>query len=322
MQRRYPVTRLRRNRHDAATRRLVAEARLSPHDLIWPIFVTQADTASPVDGFADVVRHPLGDLPKVARRAVDLGIPVLAVFPDTPADKRDDRASEAVRPDNLMNRAISQIKQAEPDILVMADVALDCYTSHGHDGLWIDGDVHNDQTIEVLVQQALIQAKAGADILGPSDMMDGRVGAIRTALEGEGLTSTRIMSYAAKYASALYGPFRAAVGSASTLIGDKKSYQLDPANSDEAVHSAAMDLQEGADMVMVKPGLPYLDIVYRLKHELRVPTFAYHVSGEYAMMKAYGDPRLLMESLLAFKRAGADGILTYGAAEAAQDLNA
>ncbi len=320
MTRRYPVTRLRRNRSDDATRRLVAENNVSPDDLIWPIFVTEGDEQTAIEGFHGVVRYPLKDLPSVAKQARQAGIPVLALFPDINLALRDDTASQATRPDNLICRAIACVKDREPDVLVMADVALDCYTNHGHDGLLRDGYVINDETIEVLVRQALVQAQAGADILGPSDMMDGRVGAIRQALDDQGLINTRIMAYSAKYASALYGPFRQAVGSSAHLVGDKKTYQLDPANSNEAVRAAAMDLDQGADMVMIKPGLLYLDILYRIKQELRVPTFAYHVSGEYAMLKAYGDDRLLLESLLAFKRAGADGILTYGALEAARQL--
>ena len=323
----YPAVRLRRNRRAPWSRRLVAETTLSAADLVWPMFV--------IEGTGE--REAIASMPGVERRSVDLivaaareaealGIPAIALFPNTDVAKRTDDAREAFNPENLVCRATRAVKDAGVDVGVILDVALDPYTSHGHDGLLIDGVIANDATIEALVRQSLVQAAAGADVLAPSDMMDGRIGAIRGALEAEGRHDTQIMSYAAKYASAFYGPFRDAVGSGGLLKGDKRTYQMDAANTDEALREVALDLAEGADMVMVKPGLPYLDIVWRLKETFGLPTFAYQVSGEYAMIEGAirngwvdGD-RIVPESLLAFKRAGADGILTYFAPRVAQAL--
>ena len=308
---------------------MFAENRLSPSDFIWPLFVTEGDgVEEPIGALPGVSRWSVDGIVARAREARDAGIPCLALFPNTQADRRSDDGAEALNPDNLMCRAIRAIKDAVPDIGVLTDVALDPYTAHGQDGLLDDGGyVLNDATVDVLIGQSLNQAAAGADIIAPSDMMDGRVGAIRAALEGEGHVNVQIMSYAAKYASAFYGPFRDAVGSRGLLKGDKKTYQMDPANGDEALREVAMDIAEGADSVMVKPGLPYLDIVARVKAEFGVPVFAYQVSGEYAMIEAAaaagaGDRNaLVLETLLAFKRAGASGILTYHAPLAARLLN-
>ena len=327
----FPATRLRRTRASSWSRALHRETVLTPAHLIWPLFVT--------DGTG--VEEPIGSLPGVSRWSVDLvaarakeavalGIPCIALFPNTPAERRDERGQEALNPDNLMCRAIRSIKDAcGDDIGVLTDVALDPYTSHGQDGL-VDGSgyVVNDGTVEVLVGQSLNQAAAGADIIAPSDMMDGRIAAIRAALEGAGHVNVQIMSYAAKYASAFYGPFRDAVGSSGLLKGDKKTYQMDPANGEEALREVAIDIAEGADSVMVKPGLPYLDIVRRVKDRFEVPVFAYQVSGEYAMIEAAvavgaGDrDALVLETLLAFRRAGCSGVLTYHAAHAARLLGA
>ncbi|GGG25835.1 delta-aminolevulinic acid dehydratase [Caldovatus sediminis] len=324
---RFPATRLRRNRRDAWTRRLVAETALSVDDLIWPVFVMEGTgRTSDVASMPGVVRVTLDRLEGHVGRAVALGIPAVALFPMTPPERKDAEGTEALNPDNLMCRSARLLKKAFPDLGLVGDVALDPYTDHGHDGVIRDGYVANDETLEVLTRQAVIQAEAGIDVIAPSDMMDGRVGAIRAALDARGLIHTRIMSYAAKYASAFYGPFRDAVGSARALRGDKKTYQMDPANTDEALREVAMDLAEGADMVMVKPGMPYLDIVRRVKEAFGVPTFAYQVSGEYAMIMAAVQngwlerERAVMESLLAFKRAGANGVLTYFAVEAAERL--
>ena len=326
----FPATRLRRTRANAWSRALHRETVLTPADLIWPLFVTEGTG----------VEEPIGSLPGVSRWSVDgivarakeaaaLGIPCLALFPNTQADRRSEDGREALNPDNLMCRAIRAIKDACGDSIgVLTDVALDPYTSHGQDGL-IDaaGYVLNDATVEVLIGQSLNQAAAGADVIAPSDMMDGRIGAIRDALEGAGHVNVQIMSYAAKYASAFYGPFRDAVGSSGLLKGDKKTYQMDPANAEEALREVELDLAEGADSVMVKPGLPYLDIVRRVKEAFEVPVFAYQVSGEYAMIEAAvavgaGDrDALVLETLLAFKRAGCSGVLTYHAAHAARLLN-
>jgi porphobilinogen synthase len=326
---RFPNTRLRRNRRDAWTRRLVSENALSTDDLIWPIFLMEGvDRESAVDSMPGVVRVTVDRVAKHVEPAVQLGIPAVALFPMTPRDKRDEEGTEALNPENLVCRASRALKRAFPELGLMGDVALDTYTSHGHDGVIRDDYVANDASVEVLVRQALLQAEAGVDVVAPSDMMDGRVAAIRTGLDGAGMVHTRIMSYAAKYASGFYVPFREAVGSGGVLRGDKKTYQMDPANSDEALREVAMDLAEGADMVMVKPGLPYLDIVRRVKDRFGVPTFAYQVSGEYAMIAAAANngwldrERALMESLLAFKRAGANGVLTYFAVEAARLLRA
>jgi porphobilinogen synthase len=323
---RFPNTRLRRNRRDAWTRRLVSENALSTDDLIWPVFVMEGvGRESAVESMPGVVRVSVDRLAKHVEPAVRLGVPAVALFPMTPRDKKDEDGAEAANPDNLICQAARALKREFPDTGLLGDVALDLYTTHGHDGVLRDGEVANDESVAVLVRQALVQAEAGIDVVAPSDMMDGRVGAIRSALDGAGLEGTRVMSYAAKYASAFYGPYRDAVQSAR-LNGDKRTYQMDPANSDEALREVAMDLAEGADMVMVKPGLPYLDIVRRVKDRFGVPTFAYQVSGEYAMIAAAANngwldrERAMMESLLAFKRAGANGVLTYFAVEAARLL--
>ena len=324
---RFPVTRMRRNRRDAWTRRLVAENRLAVDDLIWPVFVCEgSNRADPVGSMPDVVRVSIDRLARHVEAGVRDGIPALALFPATPADKKDSEGSEAINPENLMCRAASLLKREFPELGLVGDVALDPYTDHGHDGVIRDGYVANDETLEILQRQAVVQARAGIDVIAPSDMMDGRVGAIRTALDEAGLIHTRIMSYAAKYASAFYGPFRDAVGSGGALKGDKKTYQMDPANSDEALREVELDLLEGADMVMVKPGMPYLDILRRVKERFGAPTFVYQVSGEYAMIMAavkngwLERERGMMEVLLGFKRAGADGILTYFAPAAARLL--
>ncbi|MDP6573458.1 MAG: porphobilinogen synthase [Rhodospirillales bacterium] len=323
----FPQTRMRRNRRDAWTRRMVAEHTLVADDFIWPLFVVDgADESQPVPSMPGVDRLSVDLVADAVGEAKELGIPAVAVFPFTDESLKTPDAREALNPDNLVCKAVRAVKAAHPDIGVMCDVALDPYNSDGHDGL-VRGDyVVNDETLEVLCKQAVVQAEAGCDVAAPSDMMDGRVAAIRRALDGAGFEDVRIMAYSAKYASAFYGPFRDAVGSAGALKGDKKTYQMDPANSDEALREVALDIDEGADMVMVKPGLPYLDIVHRVKESFGVPTFVYNVSGEYAMLKAAAAQgwldydRVLMESLMAFKRAGADGILTYAAVEAAKLL--
>ncbi|WP_297823683.1 porphobilinogen synthase [uncultured Paraglaciecola sp.] len=322
----FPNTRMRRLRKQDFTRRLVAENTLTVSDLICPMFVLEGvNQKESVSSMPSVERLSIDLLVKEAHELVELGIPAIALFPVTPMQAKTLCASEAYNPDGLAQRAVRAIKQAIPNIAVITDVALDPFTSHGQDGL-IDeqGYVLNDETIEVLVKQAISHAQAGADIVAPSDMMDGRVGALRQALESHGFINTCIMAYSAKYASSYYGPFRDAVGSAGNIKGsNKKSYQMDPANSDEAMREIALDLKEGADMVMVKPGMPYLDIVRRCKDEFKVPTFAYQVSGEYAMHKAafangwLNEDEVIVESLIAFKRAGADGILTYFAKQAA-----
>ena len=323
----FPSTRMRRLRAAPWRRRLVAETRLGPDDLIWPLFLIEGEHGRiPVESMPGVDRLTIDLAVRAAEEAASLGIPTVALFPYTDDSLRDEDGREAVNPGNLVCRAVRAIKAAVPEIGVLCDVALDPYTSHGHDGLLRDGRIFNDETVERLVAQALNQARAGADIVAPSDMMDGRVGAIRNALEANGFTDTLIMSYAAKYASGFYGPFRAAIGSAKALKGDKKTYQMDPANTDEALREVALDLAEGADMVMVKPGLPYLDIVQRVHETFRVPTFAYQVSGEYAMIAAAAAQgwlerdRVILETLTAFKRAGAAGVLTYFALDAAKLL--
>ncbi len=327
----FPAVRMRRNRVDAFTRRLVAENRLSVDDLIWPIFVVEGEGQEiPVASMPGVKRVSLDRLAHHVAPAVALGVPAVALFPATPREVKDAEGTEAKNPQNLMCRAARLLKHEYPELGLVGDVALDPYTDHGHDGVLRDGPggyyVANDETLEVLTAQAVIQAEAGIDVIAPSDMMDGRVAAIRAALDARGLIHTRIMSYAAKYASAFYGPFRDAVGSGGALKGDKKTYQMDPANSDEAMREVALDIAEGADMVMVKPGMPYLDIVRRVKERFAVPTFAYQVSGEYAMIMAavqngwLHHEKAMLESLLGFKRAGADGVLTYFAVEAAQVL--
>jgi porphobilinogen synthase len=323
----YPATRLRRSRSSAWSRALHAETILTPADLIWPLFITEGDVEEPIATLPGVSRWPVKMIVDRAKQAKSLGIPCIALFPNTPRELRTEDGREALNPDNLMCQATRAIKDAVPDIGVLTDVALDPYTAHGHDGL-IDpsGYVLNDATVEVLVGQALNQARAGADVIAPSDMMDGRIGAIRNALESEKFVNVQIMSYAAKYASAFYGPFRDAVGAAGLLQGDKKTYQMDPANAEEALREVALDIAEGADSVMVKPGLPYLDIIRRVKDTFQVPVFAYQVSGEYAMIEAAvaagaGDrDKLVLETLMSFKRAGCSGVLTYHALHAAKLL--
>jgi porphobilinogen synthase len=323
----YPQIRMRRLRRHDWTRRLVAENMLAPADFIWPVFVIEgAGKREAVASMPGVDRLSVDLVVEAAREAAGLGIPVIALFPQTPAALKTEDGREAINPDNLVCRAVRAIKAAVPQIGVLCDVALDPYTSHGHDGVLRGDDVHNDSTVEILVQQALVQVAAGCDIIAPSDMMDGRIGAIRAALEKNGDHNVLLMAYAAKYASAFYGPFRDAVGSAKALVGDKRTYQMDPANSDEALREVALDLAEGADMVMVKPGMPYLDIVRQVKDRFGVPTFAYQVSGEYAMLSAAFEKgwldrdRAVIEALTGFKRAGASGILTYFAIEAARLL--
>jgi porphobilinogen synthase len=324
----FPALRLRRTRAAAWSRALFAETVLAPADLIWPLFIAEGRNAEePIASLPGVSRWSVDRIGAKAREARDLGIPCIALFPNTPRELRTDDAREALNSDNLICRAVRAAKEAAPEVGVLTDVALDPYTAHGHDGL-IDatGYVLNDATSQILVEQALVQASAGADIVAPSDMMDGRVGAIRQALERAGHVNVQIMAYAAKYASAFYGPFRDAVGSRGLLKGDKKGYQMDPANGEEALREVALDLAEGADSVMVKPGLPYLDIVRRVKERFEVPVFAYQVSGEYAMIEAAAaagagerEP-LVLETLMAFKRAGCSGVLTYHAPLAARLL--
>jgi porphobilinogen synthase len=323
----FPVTRLRRTRATPAIRSLVAQNTLTPGDLIWPVFVRDGEAQEePVPSMPGVMRRSVDRVVEAAREAQSLGIPAICLFPYTSAQNRTPDCAEAWNPDNLSNRATRAIKDAVPDIAIMTDVALDPYSDTGHDGFVAGGEILNDETIEALVKQALSQAAAGVDIIGPSDMMDGRIGALRAALEAEGHKNTLLLSYAAKYASAFYGPFRDAVGASGALKGDKKTYQMDPANSDEALRCVARDLTEGADMVMVKPGMPYLDICRRVKDEFGAPTYAYQVSGEYAMIQAAAgngwidQDRAMVESLMAFKRAGCDGILTYFAPAVARML--
>ena len=327
----FPAIRMRRNRRDAWTRRLVAENTLSVDDLIWPIFVIEGSNEErAVASMPGQTRVTVDRVAKHVEQAAKLGIPAIAIFPATPVEANDAEGTEALNPNNLICRAARELKRVFPEVGLVGDVALDPYTDHGHDGVIREtrtGDyVHNDDSVAILVRQALNQAEAGIDVIAPSDMMDGRIGAIRGALDAQGFIDTRIMSYAAKYASAFYGPFRDALGSGKALRGDKKTYQMDPANSDEALREVALDLAEGADMVMVKPGMPYLDIVSRVKDRFAVPTFAYQVSGEYAMIIAavqngwIEHERAMMESLMGFKRAGANGVLTYFAVEAAERL--
>jgi porphobilinogen synthase len=320
-------SRLRRNRKSAWSRKLVREHTLTVDDLIWPLFMVEGENVrQPIASMPHVERLSIDQLVREAVNAAEWGIPCLALFPYTDPHLRDEQGSQALNPDNLICRALRAIKKEVPHIGLMSDVALDPYTSHGHDGLMKEGRILNDETVAVLVQQALVQAHAGADMIAPSDMMDGRVGAIREGLENAGLIDTQIMAYAAKYASAFYGPFRDAVGSSSTLTGDKRTYQMDPANGLEALREVALDVEEGADMLIVKPGMPYLDVLWRVKQAFGMPTFAYQVSGEYAMIEAAARngwidaERAMMESLMAFKRAGADGILTYFAPRVARVL--
>jgi len=320
--------RMRRNRRNEWTRRMVRENQITADDLIWPVFITDGENArAPVPSMPGVERLSVDQAVREAERAAKLRIPCLALFPYTDPKLRDETGSEALNSDNLVCRAIRAIKKEVSDIGLLCDVALDPFTSHGHDGLLKDGEILNDETVAVLIKQALVQADAGCDIIAPSDMMDGRVGAIRKGLDAAGFTNVSIMSYAAKYASVFYGPFRDAVGSSKTLTGDKRTYQMDPSNTDEAMREVALDVAEGADMLMIKPGLPYLDIVQRVKETFAMPTYAYQVSGEYAMIMAAaqngwldGD-RAMWESLTAFKRAGADGVLTYFAPRVAEQLS-
>lgn len=325
----FPVTRLRRMRRDDFSRRLMRENTLTPDDLIYPVFVLEGSgQREPVASMPGVERLSIDLLVEDAREAQRLGIPAMALFPVTPLSAKSLDAREAFNPDGLAQRAVRALKDAVPELGIMTDVALDPFTTHGQDGLIDDaGYVMNDETVEVLVRQALSHAEAGADIVAPSDMMDGRIGAVRTALEAAGYIHTRILAYSAKYASSYYGPFRDAVGSAANLgAGNKYTYQMDPANSDEAIHEVGLDLAEGADMVMIKPGLPYLDIVRRIKDQFGAPTFVYQVSGEYAMLKAaslngwLNEKAVVLEALLSMKRAGADGILTYYAKDVARWL--
>jgi porphobilinogen synthase len=323
------AVRPRRNRKAEWARRLVRENVLTTDDLIWPMFVVDGNNArTPVASMPGVDRLTVDQAVRDAERAMKLNIPCIALFPYTEPSLRDEDGSEALNPNNLVCQSVRAIKKEFPELGVLCDVALDPFTSHGHDGLIEDGKILNDETVAVLVAQALVQAEAGCDVIAPSDMMDGRVGAIREALDDAGFLDVQIMSYAAKYASAFYGPFRDAIGSAKTLIGDKRTYQMDSANSDEALREVELDIAEGADMVMVKPGMPYLDIVRRVKDTFSMPTFVYQVSGEYAMIAAAANngwidgDRAMMESLLGFKRAGADGILTYFAPKAAEKIKA
>ena len=325
----FPATRLRRTRQSAAVRALVQENSLSVGDLIWPVFLRDGkDVVEPVPSMPGVNRLSVDRVVQAAREAHALGIPAICLFPYTDPSKKTADCAEAWNPDNLSNTATRAIKDAVPDMAIMTDVALDPYNSMGHDGFVVDGKIINDETVEALVKQALSQARAGADIIGPSDMMDGRIGAMRSALECEGFKDVMLLSYAAKYASAFYGPFRDAVGASGALKGDKTTYQMNPANSDEALRLVERDLAEGADMVMVKPGMPYLDICRRVKDAFGAPTFAYQVSGEYAMIAGAaqngwidGD-KAMMESLMCFKRAGCDGVLSYFAPQVARLLNA
>jgi len=319
----------RRNRKAEWARRLVRENVLTTDDLIWPMFVVDGqNTRTPVTSMPGVDRLTVDQAVRDAERAMKLDIPCIALFPYTEPSLRDEDGSEALNPNNLVCQSVRAIKKEFPELGVLCDVALDPFTSHGHDGLIEDGKILNDETVAVLVAQALVQAEAGCDVIAPSDMMDGRVGAIREALDDAGFLDVQIMSYAAKYASAFYGPFRDAIGSAKTLTGDKRTYQMDSANSDEALREVELDIAEGADMVMVKPGMPYLDVVRRVKDTFSMPTFVYQVSGEYAMIAAAANngwidgDRAMMESLLGFKRAGADGILTYFAPKAAEKIKA
>ncbi|RAI44250.1 porphobilinogen synthase [Rhodoplanes roseus] len=321
------VQRPRRNRRTDWARRMVRENVLTANDLIWPLFLVDGDNIrTPVPSMPGVDRISLDHAVREAERAAKLDIPCLALFPYTDPKLRDENGTEALNPDNLVCRTVRAIKKEVPDIGILCDVALDPYTSHGHDGLLADGQILNDETVDVLIRQSILQAEAGCDIVAPSDMMDGRIGAIRQALDDEGRIDVQIMAYAAKYASVFYGPFRDAVGSSTTLTGDKRTYQMDYCNTNEALREVELDLEEGADMVMVKPGLPYLDIVHRIKETFAHPTFVYQVSGEYAMIMAAagngwldGD-KAMIESLMAFKRAGADGILTYFAPRVAEKL--
>ncbi len=323
---RYPTVRMRRNRSGDGVRRLVAENKLSVDDLIWTMFVVDGENQRiPVESMPGVVRYSPDVIAEAVNEAYELGIPAVALFPFTNPDKKTPDGRESLDPENLVCRAIRNIKAQVPEMLVVCDVALDPYTSHGHDGVMDGETILNDETVDILTKQALNQAEAGCDTISPSDMMDGRVGAIRQVLDASGYEHVRIMAYSAKYASGFYGPFRDAIGTKAALIGDKRTYQMDPSNSNEALREIALDIQEGADMVMVKPGMPYLDIVRRVKDSFGMPTFVYQVSGEYAMIKGavergWLDEKVVLEALLGFKRAGADGVLTYFAVEAAKKL--
>ncbi len=323
----YPATRLRRLRQRGWIREMVAEHHITPADLIWPVFVIEGkNERQAIPSMPGIYRHTIDLLIEELKAAQDVGIKAFALFPIVPTEFKDETGTQSFNPDSLICRALYEIKKALPDIGLIADVALDPYTTHGHDGLVKEGEILNDETLKTLCKQALVQAQAGADIIAPSDMMDGRVGQIRSILDQNDLTNTMIMAYAAKYASAFYGPFRDAVKSSSVLKGDKKTYQMNPANAQEALREVALDIKEGADMVMIKPGLPYLDIVRQVKDTFKTPTFAYHVSGEYAMLHATCEKgwmdydSTLFETLLSFKRAGCDGILTYGAVDFAKTI--
>jgi porphobilinogen synthase len=323
----FPSTRMRRNRSADWLRRMVQENRLTADDLIWPIFVVEGSgKREAVLSMPGVERLSVDLLAEEVGKAQELGIPAVAVFPYTPEGLKTPGGSEALNPDNIVCRGVREIKKHVSNMGVLCDVALDPYNSDGHDGLVKDGEILNDETVEILCQQSVVQADAGCDVIAPSDMMDGRIGSIRKVLDDAGHQNVTIMAYAAKYASAFYGPFRDAVGSGGVLMGDKKTYQMDPGNGNEAIREVGLDIAEGADMVMVKPGLPYMDIIYRVKNEFGVPTFAYNVSGEYAMLRAAAQngwldyPAAMMEMLTGFKRAGADGILTYAARDAAKIL--
>ena len=323
----FPRVRLRRNRSDAWSRRLVAENRLGAEDLIWTVFLREsAEVPAEIPSMPGIPRYTVEELIETAGRAQELGLPAIALFPFVEDAAKTPDCRLAHDPENLVCRATRALKREVPELGVICDVALDPYNSLGHDGIVRDGHILNDESLELLCRQALVQAEAGCDVVAPSDMMDGRIGAVRRTLDAQGLENTKILAYAAKYASGFYGPFRDAIGSGGALTGDKKTYQMDPANSDEALREVALDLQEGADMVMVKPGLPYLDIIRRVKDGFAVPTFAYQVSGEYSMMRAAADQgwldfdKVLMESMIAFKRAGCDGVLTYAAIEIAERL--
>ena len=324
----YPTKRMRRLRQSSWIRDLTQEMHLCISDLIWPVFVIDGqDKQESIPSMPDVYRYSIDRAVNEVKSARNLGISAIALFPVTPNDKKTDAGEESYNPENLICRAINAIKSKVPDIGIITDVALDPYTSHGHDGILQDGTILNDETVDLLCKQALVQAQAGADIIAPSDMMDGRIGAIRSILDQDNFHNVMIMAYSAKYASAFYGPFRDAVQSSGCLQGDKKTYQMNPANIDEAIHEVALDIQEGADMVMVKPGMPYLDVISKVKSQFRVPTFAYHVSGEYSMLRAACNQGWLnyesaaIETLLSFKRAGCDGILTYAARDIAKILH-
>jgi len=324
----YPQVRMRRTRAHNWSRHLVQESRLSVNDLVWAMFVSDADTPrDPIAALPGLERLNIDELVKDAKRAASLGIPAIALFPHINPKHKSESASESLNPEGLIPQAVRAVKSEVPDLGVIVDVALDPYTTHGHDGVMRDETILNDETVDILAQSAVVLAKAGADVVAPSDMMDGRVGAIRKSLDNHAHYDVMILSYAAKYASSFYGPYRDAIGTSAALIGDKRTYQMDPANTDEALRETALDIAEGADMVMVKPGMPYLDIIHRIKTEFALPTFAYQVSGEYAMIMTASErgmldeKRVIMESLMGFKRAGCDGILTYFAPRAAEWLS-